>query len=437
MNEDIFEWFESLEFFGVKLGLHQTQAYFDALGNPEKELSFIHIAGSNGKGSTAAFLESALRHAGYRTGLYTSPHLAKLNERFIIDGRPVSDDTLADAFRKVKKAADFLRDEKGMMVTYFETTTVTASLLFAEAKVDFVIWETGVGGRLDSTNIITKPLASIITTISLEHQNYLGDTLPKIAFEKAGLIKENCPVFIGSSIAPEAREVILARAAELSAPAAVLENVPEKTGVKFHKGIPCQILSNNTLISLAGAHQRSNSALALMVLEELHKKYDFDMEKAKAGFAETVWPARFQYFPEEALLLDGAHNPECAMILAKALDEFFPGEKFDFIYGNFADKDAKDMLKELVPYAAKFTFISFGTYRKSATAEELTLLVRSLGFEGECASSSLEEVMKERKEKGIAELAKGRKSILCGSLHLCGDYLLLRGTDPFAGNYTN
>ena len=125
------------------------------------------------------------------------------------------------------------------------------------------------------------------------------------------------------------------------------------------------------------------------------------------------------------------------MILAKALDEFFPGEKFDFIYGNFADKDAKDMLKELVPYAAKFTFISFGTYRKSATAEELTLLVRSLGFEGECASSSLEEVMKERKEKGIAELAKGRKSILCGSLHLCGDYLLLRGTDPFAGNYTN
>lgn len=436
MNEDIFEWFESLEFFGVKLGLHQTQAYFDALGNPEKELSFIHIAGSNGKGSTAAFLESALRHAGYSTGLYTSPHLAKLNERFIINGRPVSDDTLAEAFRKVKKAADFLRDEKGMMVTYFETTTVTAALLFAEAKVDFVIWETGVGGRLDSTNIITKPLAGIITTISLEHQNYLGDTLPKIAFEKAGIIKENCPVFIGNSIVPEAREVILARAAELSAPAAVLENVPEKTGVKFHKGIPCQQLSNNTLISLAGAHQRSNSALALMVLEELHKKYGFDMEKAKAGFAETVWPARFQYFPEEALLLDGAHNPECAMILAKALDEFFPGEKFDFIYGNFADKDAKDMLKELVPYAAKFTFISFGTYRKSATAEELTLLVRSLGFEGECTSSSLEEVMEERKKKGIAELAKGRKSILCGSLHLCGEYLLLRGTDPFAGNYT-
>ena len=436
MNEDVFEWFESLEFFGVKLGLHQTQAYFDALGNPEKDLSFIHIAGSNGKGSTAAFLESALRHAGYRTGLYTSPHLARLNERFIIDGRPVSDDTLAEAFRKVKKAADFLRDEKGMMVTYFETTTVTAALLFAEAKVDFVIWETGVGGRLDSTNIIKEPLASIITTISLEHQNYLGDTLPKIAFEKAGIIKENCPVFIGNSIVPEAREVILKRAEELSAPAKVLENIPEKTGVKFHKGIPCQQLSNNTLISLAGAHQRSNSALALLVLEELHKKYDFDMEKAKAGFAETVWPARFQYFPEEALLLDGAHNPECAMILAKALDEFFPGEKFDFIYGNFADKDAKDMLKELVPYAAKFTFITFGTYRKSATAEELTLLVRSLGFEGECASSTLEEIMEERKATGMTDPGKGRKSILCGSLHLCGEYLLLRGTDPFAGNYT-
>ena len=161
------------------------------------------------------------------------------------------------------------------------------------------------------------------------------------------------------------------------------------------------------------------------------------MGKAKEGFARTVWPARFQYFPEEALLLDGAHNPECAMILAKALDEFFPGEKFDFIYGNFADKDAKDMLKELVPFAEKFTFIPFGTYRKSASAEELTLLVRSLGFEGECISSTLEKIMEERKKTGNEVLAKGRKSILCGSLHLCGEYLLLRGSDPFAGNYTS
>ncbi|MBP5183137.1 MAG: bifunctional folylpolyglutamate synthase/dihydrofolate synthase, partial [Lentisphaeria bacterium] len=383
MNEDIFEWFESLEFFGVKLGLRQTQAYFDALGNPEKRLSFLHIAGSNGKGSTAAFLESALRHAGFKTGLYTSPHLAKVNERFIIDGRPVDDDTLAEAFRKAKRAADTLRDEKGMLVTYFETATVTAALLFAEAKVDFVVWETGVGGRLDSTNIIPSPLACVITTISLEHQKYLGDTLPKIAFEKAGIIKENSPVFLGNTIPPEAKAVILERAKELHAPAYVLENVPEKTGTLFHKGVPCQVLSNATTISLAGRHQRSNSALALMVLEELHKTVPFDMEKAKEGFAETVWPARFQYFPEEALLLDGAHNPECARTLAAALKESFPGEKFDFLYGNFADKNAKEMLKALVPLAATFTFLSFGTYRKSATAEELTSLVRSLGFEGE------------------------------------------------------
>ncbi|MBO4303684.1 MAG: bifunctional folylpolyglutamate synthase/dihydrofolate synthase [Lentisphaeria bacterium] len=435
MNEDIFEWFESLEFFGVKLGLRQTQAYFDALGNPEKRLSFLHIAGSNGKGSTAAFLESALRHAGFKTGLYTSPHLAKVNERFIIDGRPVDDDTLAEAFRKAKRAADTLRDEKGMLVTYFETATVTAALLFAEAKVDFVVWETGVGGRLDSTNIISSPLACVITTISLEHQKYLGDTLPKIAFEKAGIIKENSPVFLGNTIPPEAKEVILARAKELHAPSYVLENVPEKTGTIFHKGIPCQVLSTSTTVSLAGRHQRSNSALALMVLEELHKKVSFDMEKAKEGFAETVWPARFQYFPEEALLLDGAHNPECAQTLATALKESFPGEKFDFLYGNFADKNAKEMLKALVPLAATFTFLSFGTYRKSATAEELTSLVRSLGFQGECSSSTLEEVVKERKKKKD-ELKKGRKTVLCGSLHLCGDFLLLRGEDPFRGNYS-
>ena len=182
--QEALDWLAGLEFFGVKLGLEQTRELFRRIGSPERKLRFIHIAGSNGKGSTGAFLESALRNAGFRTGFYSSPHLVDVNERFMINGVPVDDNRLAEALDKIRSAADAMKNENGMRVTYFEATTAAAALLFAGAEADFAVWETGMGGRLDATSIVT-PVATVITTISMEHKEYLGDTIGKIAFEKA------------------------------------------------------------------------------------------------------------------------------------------------------------------------------------------------------------------------------------------------------------
>ena len=247
---DVFDWLAHLEFFGVKLGLHQTQALFAELGSPEKNLKFIHIAGSNGKGSTGAFLEAGLLNAGFKTGFYSSPHLIEVNERFRINGAVPDSDTVARALTKVRSASEKLL-EKGFRVTYFEATTAVAALLFAEAKADFVVWETGMGGRLDATNIVT-PLASVITSISLEHKEYLGDTLAKIAFEKAGIIKPGVPVFVGCTVPEEALRVIAAKQKEMGC-SLQQAAMPEDGRIVFEDDIPYQTLWNGTIkLSLPG-----------------------------------------------------------------------------------------------------------------------------------------------------------------------------------------
>lgn len=412
---DVFDWLAGLEFFGVKLGLHQTQALFAELGSPEKDLKFIHIAGSNGKGSTGAFLEAGLLNAGFKTGFYSSPHLIEVNERFRINGAVPDSVTVARALEKVRTAAEKLQ-EKGFRVTYFEATTAAAALLFAEAGVDFVVWETGMGGRLDATNIVT-PLASVITSLSLEHKEYLGDTLAKIAFEKAGIIKPGVPVFIGCTVPDEAMRVFTARSRELGAP---LEHavMPDDGRIVFEDDIPYQILWNGTVrLPLPGRFQRANAALARLVLLNLATRFGFDPQKALDGFRKTHWPARFQVFPHEKLLFDGAHNPECARGLADALREVYPGEKFDFIYGSFADKDTRAFLKELIPLAASFLFVSVESARKSRPPEELCTLLHELAPEIPCSATCLKDA--------LAKPVPNRK-VLCGSLHLCGEALALR-----------
>ena len=182
-NRQFLDWLASLEFFGIKLGLDQTRALFKAAGSPERSLKFIHVAGSNGKGSVCAMIESGLRAAGFRTGFYSSPHLVSPCERFRINGRPVTEDQLC-AVQDVVLPAVAELERSGMKATYFEVTTLIAALLFARAKCDYVVWEVGMGGRLDATNIVT-PLVSVVTGISMEHAQYLGNTLQKIAGEKA------------------------------------------------------------------------------------------------------------------------------------------------------------------------------------------------------------------------------------------------------------
>lgn len=424
MEKDLLQWLDSRAFFGIKLGLGQTRELFERLGNPDKKLKFLHTAGSNGKGSTGAFLESCLRACSFSTGMYSSPHLVAPNERFLLQGKSVKDEKLFPVIEKVKKAAEDMEKE-GKKVTYFECTTAIAALLFANENVDYVIWETGMGGRLDATNIVT-PEAAVITTISLEHQEYLGDTLEKIAGEKAGILKENVPLFVGPGVGEEALSVIRKRAEELACPLyrVAPEEIPPCEKLLWEKGRLLQLLPTGRAIPLAGAHQRSNGALADKVLTFLREKgVCLPPEKVEEGFRNTFWPARFQFFPEEDLIVDGGHNPECAKILADTLQELFPGEKFAFIYGSFADKEWGKVLEILTPFASSFTLVSVGSERKNADPAQMAAFLSAMAPElPVLCKGSLEEALAGKKEE---------RKILCGSLHLAGSYYSLRGLDPF------
>ncbi len=412
--EEALGWLSGLEFFGIKLGLDQTRELFRRVGSPERTLRFIHIAGSNGKGSTGALTEAALRGASFRTGFYSSPHLVDVNERFLINGVPVGNEALARALASVRSAAEAMKND-GMHITYFEATTATAALLFAEAGTDFVVWETGMGGRLDATSVVT-PAASVITTISLEHKQYLGDTLAKIAFEKAGIIKPGVPLFLGISIPPEAYEVIAARAKELNAPVTQVTRVPERSGLLLENGIPYQICEGIKL-RLLGKHQRGNLMLAREVVRYLAGKFSFDFQKAAEGFSDASWNARFQVFPEENMILDGGHNPECSQVLAETLREIYPGEKFDVIYGSFADKDSKEFLQTILPLTASFSFVRIESDRPSRLPSELTDIVHGMNPDVPCRPTDLHTVLTEKMP---------HRKLLCGSLHLCGEALALR-----------
>ena len=414
-NPDWFDWLANLEFFGVKLGLAQTRMLFDELGSPDRNLRFIHLAGSNGKGSTGAMIEAGLRGAGYTTGFYSSPHLVTVNERFRLNGVPAGNEIVLNALEKVHDAGMRLL-QKGFKITYFEATTAAAAVIFAEAKVDFVIWETGMGGRLDATNIVT-PLASVITSISLEHKEYLGDTLEKIAGEKAGIIKTGIPVFTGCTIPDNAMNVIRAKADEAHAiltQAVMLEDVR----IQFEDDQPFQTFDQGKIaLRLPGRFQRANAALALLVLKHLSDRFHFNPDHAVQALKNTQWPARFQVFPHENLLFDGAHNPECAQVLAESLREVYPGEKFDFIYGSFSDKDTERFLRQLIPLAASFCFVRVDSARKSRSPEELCRILHQLSPSVPASSATLKEAL-ERKTRN--------RQVLCGSLHLCGEALALR-----------
>lgn len=423
--QDQLAFLASLEFFGIKLGLDQTREVFRRLGDPERGLIFIHVAGSNGKGSSCALLESALRHAGLKTGFYSSPHLVNVGERFKINGIDATDEAVAECIVPLRKViAEMERD--GMKVTYFEATTAIAAMLFAKNDVDVVLWETGMGGRLDSTNIVT-PAASVITGISLEHSERLGDTLGKIASEKAGIIKPGIPVFVAEMTPPSAKNVIFDRARELNSPyipsAAIVEDQEIDIALNEDKTAALQTfkLCDGTTLQtpLMGPHQRENAALAYAVLKYLNDRaiLKFDFTQALAGFALTRWDARFQIFPERKLIVDAAHNPEGAQVLAQTLREVMPGERFHFLFGAFADKDTSGGMRALIPLALSFRFIHMDTMRTSRSAEELiSQLHNDLSCDIPADGMSLADALRNGYDDGAWR-------VLCGSLHLCGEAL--------------
>ena len=417
--DEVHDFFERLPMFGIKMGLDNTHNLLRLAGNPEKDLRFIHIAGTNGKGSTGAMLECALRHSGLNTGFYTSPHLTDIRERFRVNGRAVPLELFCSCVEELLRAASYGTPQCANF-TYFEFLTVLAAMIFSRAGVDAVIWETGMGGRLDATNAVTAQ-AAVITNIALDHQSYLGSTIGEIAAEKAGIIKDGTPVFYGV-MPEEARNVLLKRAVEcgsaVTGPAADdIENVR----YEFTNGVVRQKFQFNgktVTLSLPGAMQRRNFRLVYPVLTYLAARWNFDIDQALNSLANVRWPGRCQWL-NDRLIIDGGHNPDGLAALKEALSEALPGEKFTVVFAAFKDKEVSESLALLAPLASEFIFVPIREMdRPCWNAEEFSEMLKAQNLSIPCrgmanGSTAVSSVIHNSKQKVL----------VAGSLFLAGEVL--------------
>ena len=372
--------------FGLKLGLENTFRLAALAGNPQERLRFIHVAGTNGKGSTCAFLESIYRAAGLKVGLFTSPHMVSFRERIQINRTLISEPDVARLVDEFHGDASF---------TFFEGVTVMALKYFAEQQCDVVVWETGLGGRLDSTNIVT-PLASIITNVQLDHQQWLGQTLPEIAFEKAGIIKPGVPVITA------AEEPGLAVIAETAA----------------QRGAPLTVIAplEGYELGLAGAHQRLNAALAAATAQVLSTILPVSEAGIQRGLKNAHWAGRLQLVAREKgrrILIDGAHNPAGAQTLAHALAHEFAGLKPAIIFGAMADKDCAGICRILAPLASSLLLCPVGSAR-TADPHALAALSREAN---PAVPISVCEGVGDALQRSAAEAFV----VVTGSLHFIGE----------------
>lgn len=346
--------------FGINLGLSRMEYLLDVFNHPERELKVIHVAGTNGKGSTVTMTANILKEAGYRVGVYISPHLYCFTERMTINGQNIPGERLAELTTRVKPVLDRLPYETALAeATEFEVTTLLALMYFAEEKVDYVILEVGLGGKLDATNVVT-PLVSVITNVDFDHMDQLGNTLGAIAGEKAGIIKENSLVVTASS-EKEVLDVIKKVCQEKNSH---LWQIGQD--ILWEKG-PCTLLKQmfnlqvgnrryeNMETGLLGEHQILNAATAFGVTEALKERgISIDETAIRQGLAQSKWPGRLEIMQEKPLaVIDGAHNEAGAKILHKALEEVFHYQKLILILGIFADKAVGDVVRELAPLASQ------------------------------------------------------------------------------------
>ncbi|MBP8639739.1 MAG: bifunctional folylpolyglutamate synthase/dihydrofolate synthase [Oscillospiraceae bacterium] len=341
---------------GTKPGLDRTRELLIKMGNPHKQLKFIHIAGTNGKGSTSAMLAAILKNAGLTTGLYTSPFISDFNERMRVNGDLISEDELASITELCAPFALNMEDRP----TEFELVTAIAMEFFARSKCDIVVLETGMGGRLDSTNVIESPLCSVITNIGLDHTHELGDTVEKITVEKAGIIKENCPTVI-YDLPETVRKVISERCRETnsSLTSADFGSICVSSNDRFGQVFSYKEFENLSL-PLLGSHQTMNAAVALEVIKVLRLQgIAISDDAVKTGLSQTEWPARFEIVSETPVfVVDGGHNPQCAEAVAENLKKYFPDMKRVILFGVLADKDYMGLAYFLSPVADTFVTIT-------------------------------------------------------------------------------
>lgn len=412
--------------FGIKPGLGSIRALLRELGDPHESFRVLHVAGTDGKGSVCTMLDSVLRAAGLRTGLYTSPHLVRLSERFRIGGEEISDDAFFPLLDEVEAAAARLVARGAPEPTFFETTTALCALWFAREGVKLAVAEVGMGGRLDATNVFL-PAVSVVTRIGMDHMQYLGDTLEKIALEKAGIAKAGVPLVLGA-MPDEARAAILARARDAGAPAVLAEEAcavrrvsGDLRGQKLSVATPDRDFGA-VKMRLAASYQVENVATAVAAIEALGRVLgvEWPAKAVAGGLAAAALPARFQLLSDDpATILDGGHNPCAAEALVGALKAAKAAHGVRLVCGMCADKDPASFLRVLAPVAGKAWCVPISNPR-GLPPEKLAAFARGAGLREVAACGTLAEGLAAARADA---LAAGRPVLVCGSLFLAGDVL--------------
>lgn len=428
--QEVLDHLDALQMHKIKLGLDAMQSFLEKVGRPESKIQFVHLAGTNGKGSVCAALSEVLQRAGYKIGVYTSPHLSSVRERFRVGDEYIS----AEAFARLgTQICDVLGEDQ---ITYFEFTTALGLLWFAESDIDLVLLETGMGGRLDATNVVT-PLVSVITSVSMDHEAYLGDTLAEIAGEKAGIIKPSIPV-ISAAVAPETFRVVFDKSKELGAPLYVLgeDFSYSPRNDSSWSWSSTERLGNRTITHLncqsPSLVQQENESVAIAVLCLLADKgFRVDDDHIREGLNAVFWPGRMEYFELDSpvrrgginrYLLDGAHNPAGVKNLADTLGQSFNGDNIIGIWGSMIDKDLVGTLNTILPHLTEVIITQPDGERSARPDQIYELLNEEQQNKSHCVAD-VEAAVKLAQEKA------GEKDLIMvgGSLYLIGAirYLLL------------
>ena len=408
-------WLYGTQRFGIKLGLENVQRLFRELNVPGPDQRIIHVAGTNGKGSVCAMIDSISRAAGYRTGLFTSPHLVTFRERIRVGGEMIAPDEVASGLTMLR---DLIKDWEPHP-TFFEITTALALVHFKNANCELLVLETGLGGRLDATNAV-MPIVSVITPIGYDHETWLGHTLEAIAGEKAGIIKANVPV-VSAPQEPAPAKVIRARATECDAPlefvAAVYDRRRDETAT---------VIDRRSNVALAGRHQQQNAVLAIAALRA--GKIAVTDDAIARGLASVDWPARFQLW-DERTIVDGAHNPGGAHVLAETWREQFGAERATIILAVLRDKNVAEIGRILAPIGARFILPQIRAER-ALPPEELARHLAAITPSFPTASPARISIAPSFADALESARATPERVLITGSLHFAGEALATLSGDP-------
>ena len=392
--QEALKYIKSTQKFGSILGLERIGKLMELLGNPQKRLKFVHVAGTNGKGSTVAFMGSVLTQAGYRVGTYTSPGLQGLNDRIRIGSKDIEDHRVAEIMTRIRWRVDEMIEEGLDSPTEFELITALALEYFHQEECDIVLLEVGLGGRLDSTNIIEAPVVSVITPVDYDHMDILGSTLGEIAGEKAGILKAGTELVLYPQSA-EAEEVILLKADELGIPVHKVNFSQVEIMEQDDYTQKFRYDNEEYKLTILGEHQVKNAVVAMEALSLLDaKSMRIPHDALKKGLLMAKWPGRFEILSHEPMVvIDGAHNHQGVEVLKRNLERYFSGRKVVFIMGVLRDKSYLEMVREVSPLAKTFLTITVDNER-ALSGEELASIIREEGAKAHSCTTVKDAVLK-------------------------------------------